>query len=143
MRSKRRDSTSDAGVSFISVQLYRNKNYIVFNRKEEEDTLSVTSTVTLTQPDTSTSKNESNEMVSSSLRSSPLSHKDMVRTSSVQSEKDNFKEKDDKDSVTSRRYSNGSTATLTNVRTPTNSNSKSDPVRYYFYLVLSQYTITL
>lgn len=103
------------------------------NRKEEES-LSASSTVTLTQQDTATTGiirtvSEVDETITCSLPSSPRPLDENLRRSSSASTKDHSMEKDEKISLSSRRYSNVSTATLTNVRTPVKTCSKSDPVR--------------
>ncbi|KAB0800461.1 hypothetical protein PPYR_06201 [Photinus pyralis] len=97
-----------------------------------EDTFSVSSTVTMTQQDTSTTgvmqASETEDLSTCSLPNSPQCHQEYMRRSSVQSDKDVSAEKEDKKSLAPRRFSNGSTATLTNVRTDTN--SKSDLGNY-------------
>ncbi|KAF2884467.1 hypothetical protein ILUMI_21705, partial [Ignelater luminosus] len=86
---------------------------------KEEESLSASSTVTLTQQDTATTGiirtvSEVDETITCSLPSSPRPLDEHLRRSSSASTKDHSMEKDEKISLNSRRYSNVSTATLTN-----------------------------
>ncbi|KAF5289454.1 hypothetical protein FQR65_LT11827 [Abscondita terminalis] len=97
-----------------------------------EETLSASSTITITQQDTATTPNaqvtECEDLTTSSLPTSPMH--ELIRRSSIKSDKDHTMEKEEKVKMYSRRFSNGSTATLTNVRESANTSSKSDPGYY-------------
>ncbi|KAK4882591.1 hypothetical protein RN001_005910 [Aquatica leii] len=81
-----------------------------------EETLSASSTITITQQDTATTPNaqvtEVEDLTTSSLPTSPMH--EPIRRSSVKSDKDQLMEKEEKAKMYSRRFSNCSTATLTN-----------------------------
>ncbi|KAF5301841.1 hypothetical protein FQA39_LY10626 [Lamprigera yunnana] len=81
-----------------------------------EETLSASSTITITQQDTVTTPiaqvtSDAEESTTCSLPSSP--YHESIRRSSIQSDKDREMEKEEK-KLRPRRFSNGSTITLTN-----------------------------
>lgn len=120
---------------------------------KEEESLSSSSTTTLTQQETSNLANntvsETEEItITCSLPTSPQIHENktvLKRSSTLSSDKDRNSEKDSVTSTTTlkdtRRLSNVSTVTMTNVRNSSERCTKSDPVNVFYKFSVSTSTI--
>lgn len=111
---------------------------------KEEEALSIGSTVTLTQQDTLTTclpqAVSETETETSSVPNSPRCYDDrkMKRSSTLTNEKEDDEQNKEQTTSFSRRFSNVSAATMTNVRTSAKNCSKSDPVQYFQNDLISQ-----
>lgn len=109
-----------------------NSNFIHFSK---EESLSASSTTTLTHQEETSHDQPQLTDNPSSVHSQQSSPRTLTRSSTHVSEKDKSNEKDEikqQPGKEGRRQSNVSNATLTNVSVLSQLSSKSDPVEYYF-----------